>query len=149
MNELTRTQMTLDPSLLPEWSPPRQGARRMPSFLVDGLRRIRWASPPFARLVGMTEASLVGSTFGEAIGCINAIVERAPCGQTSRCGFCLLEQALDRGLGDRESIGPVHLVRTVTIRGAPVERSFEFVVRPVRAYGECMVYVELPTAGTS
>jgi PAS domain-containing protein len=119
---------------------------RTPAFVVDRLRRIRWANPPFARLMGMTEASLVGATFGEAIGCINAIVERAPCGQTTRCGYCLLEQALERGLVERESQGPVQMVRTVTIRGAPVERSFEFVLSPVLRDGEWMVHVSLPDA---
>ncbi|MHC5209403.1 MAG: hypothetical protein ACYTG2_01635 [Planctomycetota bacterium] len=100
-------------------------------------RRAGWLDPPVS--------------LGELLGCINIVVEKRPCGHTSRCHYCTLQHALSRAtawsetnigacLADGDEIieerprpETVVFERTCLVAGRPVTRRLHVSVRPTHA----------------
>lgn len=69
--------------------------------------------------------------FGNAAGCINAIQENKPCGETSVCQNCSLKKALLNTLKSQQASGKQFLERIFFVNGLPVKKFLEFSSRPI------------------
>jgi hypothetical protein len=77
------------------------------------------------------------------MGCINAVVEARPCGQTSRCRYCALQQVFGQACAAAvgHAVGtarprrpePVLMERTCRVAGRSVTRRWIVSARPMRA----------------
>ena len=73
----------------------------------------------FLNLFDHAANGISGKGFGEVTGCVNAVIENKPCGETSHCAHCLLRKSLVRTLVENAPIDRQHLERTFYLNGKP------------------------------
>jgi len=115
-------------------------------IVVDGHHRIRWHDEAFRRDFASLRPESphpAHDAFGNAIGCINAVVEERACGRTTRCPHCTLYQLVQRTIRDNVAVGPVSMERTVVDGGAMPELSLLMVSRPVIHQGERLAAIRI------
>ncbi|WP_300456728.1 SpoIIE family protein phosphatase [Desulfobacula sp.] len=110
-------------------------------FIADENLQIRQFNDSFMTLFNPTGSNLVDISFGSATGCINAVNENKPCGETSACKTCILKRSLLNTLIDQKMNEKKFLERIFYIKGLPVKKYFEFTSRPITFRDQKMILV--------
>nr|NJM03646.1 hypothetical protein [Desulfobacula sp.] len=110
-------------------------------FIADENLRIYQFNDSFLDLFKRSGETMAEMTFGAASGCINAVRENKPCGETSACGSCVLKQSLIASLSAREPHEKKFLERVFYIHGQPVKKYLEFTSRPIVFQDRRMILV--------
>jgi sigma-B regulation protein RsbU (phosphoserine phosphatase) len=110
-------------------------------LIADENLQIHRFNDSFLNLFDSATESILDTSFGEAVGCINAILENKTCGATSRCSQCVLRSSLIHNLIDRAPVDNQPLNRVFYIKGKPVEKHFRFSTRPITFRGRNMFLI--------
>ena len=70
-------------------------------------------------------------TFGEVSGCVNAVKENKPCGETSACATCVLRHSLIQTLIADAPVDRKPLNRIFFIKGQAVQKYLRFTTRRI------------------
>ena len=81
------------------------------------------------------------SGFGEATGCVNAVAENKPCGESSHCADCVLRQSLIHNLIENAPVNKQSMNRLFYVNGKPVSKHLQFSTRPLMFQGKKMYMV--------
>lgn len=87
--------------------------------------------PDTARQFSQNTQLMESMPFGNAAGCINAVKENKPCGETSVCQNCSLKKSLIQTLNSQKSSGKQFLERIFYVNGKPIKKFLEFSSRPI------------------
>ncbi len=82
-----------------------------------------------------------GGSFGRVAGCVNAVLEKKSCGETSQCANCVLKKTLIQTLMEAAPVDRRRLERVFYIDGRPVTKFLEFSARRIRFRGRRMTLV--------
>jgi sigma-B regulation protein RsbU (phosphoserine phosphatase) len=110
-------------------------------FIADENLKIYQFNDGFLHLFRRSDEIMAEMTFGAASGCINAVRENKPCGETSACQYCILKQSLIDSLSIREPHEKKSLERVFYIHGQPVKKYLEFTSRPIVFQNRRMILV--------
>jgi len=110
-------------------------------LIADENLRIHQFNKSFLDLFDKATESVLEATFGETVGCVNAIIENKACGATSQCSQCILRSSLVHNLIDRAPVNNQPLNRLFYINGEPVEKYFQFSTRPITFQGSKMFLI--------
>jgi sigma-B regulation protein RsbU (phosphoserine phosphatase) len=110
-------------------------------LIADENLRIHQFNDSFLNLFDKATESVLEATFGETVGCVNAIIENKACGATSQCSQCILRSSLIHNLIDRAPVNNQSLNRVFYIKGEPVEKHFQFSTRPITFQGRKMFLI--------
>jgi len=110
-------------------------------FIADENFKIHQFNDSFLTLFNRSDSNLVDLTFGPASGCINAIRENKPCGETSACKNCIINQTLHNTVLTMEPNEKKYLERIFYIKGKPVKKYLEFTSRPIIFHDQTMILV--------
>lgn len=81
------------------------------------------------------------SGFGEATGCVNAVMENKPCGESSHCADCILRRSMIDNLIENAPVNKQSLNRLFYVNGKPVSKHLQFSTRPLMFQGQKMYLV--------
>jgi sigma-B regulation protein RsbU (phosphoserine phosphatase) len=110
-------------------------------LIADENLQIHRFNDSFLNLFDSATESILETSFGEAVGCVNAILENKACGATSQCSQCILRSSLIHNLIDRAPVNNQPLNRVFYIKGKPVEKHFQFSTRPITFQGRKMFLI--------
>ena len=110
-------------------------------LIADENLQIHHFNNSFINLFDHAADSFFAKSFGEATGCVNAVTENKPCGETSHCAHCLLKKSLIQTLIENAPIDKQHLERTFYLNGEPVQKHLEFSTRRISFHGRDMFLV--------
>ncbi len=110
-------------------------------FIVDGQFKIHQFNNSFINLFSSSKTDLLDTTFGPASGCVNAVNEGRPCGETSACKECVLKRSLIKTLTKTPPKNKEYLERIFYINGVPQKKYFEFTSRPITYQNKKMILV--------
>ncbi len=110
-------------------------------LIADENLRIHQFNNSFLDLFDKATESALDESFGETVGCVNAIIENKSCGATSQCANCILRKSLIHNLIDRAPVDKQPLNRIFYINGKPVEKHFQFSTRPITFQGRKMFLI--------
>lgn len=110
-------------------------------LIADENLQIHHFNDSFLNLFDKAADSLIARGFGEAVGCVNAVVENKPCGKTSHCAHCLLRKSLIQTLVEDVPVDRQHLERTFYLNGKPVQKHLEFSTRRISFQGRKMFLI--------
>jgi sigma-B regulation protein RsbU (phosphoserine phosphatase) len=110
-------------------------------LIADENLQIHHFNNSFLNLFDHAADSFFGKGFGEATGCVNAVIENKPCGETSRCAHCLLRKSLIQTLVENAPVDRRHLERTFYLDGKPVQKHLEFSTRRIGFQGRDMFLI--------
>ena len=95
----------------------------------------------FLELFDSATESVVDKKFGAVSGCVHAIKENLPCGETSACKLCILRQSVMQTLLEKIPADRVWLNRVFFINNQPVEKYMQFSTRFIKFNGKKMILV--------
>ncbi|MCF6249275.1 MAG: SpoIIE family protein phosphatase [Desulfobacula sp.] len=98
-------------------------------FIADKNLKIYQFNDSFLTLFNPVNSDVSNITFGSASGCINAVKENKPCGETSVCNNCILGQSLKKCFFSKTPIEKKSLERIFYIKGKPEKKYLEFTAR--------------------
>ncbi|MEE4600678.1 MAG: PP2C family protein-serine/threonine phosphatase [Desulfobacteraceae bacterium] len=110
-------------------------------LIADENLKIHQFNDSFLDLFDKATESVLEASFGETVGCVNAIIENKSCGETSHCSQCILRSSLIHNLIDRAPVDNQPLNRIFYINGQPVEKHFQFSTRPINFQGRKMFLI--------
>ena len=110
-------------------------------LIADENLRIHQFNNSFLDLFDKATESVIDESFGETVGCVNAIIENKSCGATSQCSNCILRKSLIHNLIDHAPVENQPLNRIFYINGQPVEKHFQFSTRPITFQGRKMFLI--------
>ena len=110
-------------------------------LIADENLRIHQFNNSFLNLFDSATESVLEATFGETVGCVNAIIENKACGESSQCSQCILRSSLIHNLIDRAPVNNQPLNRVFYINGEPIEKHFQFSTRPITFQGRKMFLI--------
>ena len=110
-------------------------------LIADENLKIHQFNDSFLDLFDKATESALEASFGETVGCVNAIIENKSCGETSHCSQCILRSSLIHNLIDRAPVDNQPLNRIFYINGQPVEKHFQFSTRPINFQGRKMFLI--------
>ncbi len=110
-------------------------------LIADENLQVHQFNNSFLNLFDSAAEAIAETSFGEAIGCVNAIIENKTCGATSQCSHCILRSSLIYNLIDRAPVDNQPLNRVFYIKGNPVEKHFQFSTRPITFQGRKMFLI--------
>ena len=110
-------------------------------LIADENLQIHRFNDSFLNLFDSATESILETSFGEAVGCVNAIVENKTCGATSQCSQCILRSSLIHNLIDRAPVNNQPVNRVFYIKGKPVEKHFQISTRPITFQGRKMFLI--------
>ena len=110
-------------------------------LIADENLRIHQFNKSFLDLFDRATETVLEASFGETVGCVNAILENKACGATSQCSQCVLRSSLIHNLIDRAPVDNQPLNRVFYIKGEPVEKHFQFSTRPITFQGRNMFLI--------
>jgi sigma-B regulation protein RsbU (phosphoserine phosphatase) len=110
-------------------------------LIADENFQIQEVNRSFTQLFDRAFDGEISGRFGEATGCVQAVMENKPCGETSHCQECVLRKSLISTMTAKVPVDKASLRRVFFIGGAPVEKVLEFSTRPVTFHGRQMVLV--------
>jgi phosphoserine phosphatase RsbU/P len=100
-------------------------------LIVDENLKIHQFNEFFVELFDSSLDIYVEKSFGQATGCINAVMEDKPCGKTSHCHSCILRQTLIQRMIEKVPADKLTLERVFYINGEAKPKHLEFSTRPV------------------
>ena len=100
-------------------------------LIVDENLQIHQFNEFFVELFDSSLDSYVEKSFGQATGCINAVMENKPCGKTSHCHSCILRRSLIESMVEKVPGDKLTLERIFYINGEAKHKHLEFSTRPV------------------
>jgi sigma-B regulation protein RsbU (phosphoserine phosphatase) len=112
-------------------------------LIADEALQIHQFNRSFLNLFDSAADSPGLRTFGEVSGCVNAVVERKPCGKTSACGACVLRRSLLRTLVADVPVDRKPLNRVFYTRGQAVQKHLHVTTRRIVYQGRTMILVIL------
>ncbi len=95
----------------------------------------------FLELFDSATESVVEKRFGAVSGCVHAVKENLPCGETSACKNCVLRQSVMQTLLEKVPADRVALNRVFYIHNKPVEKYMQFSTRFIMFHGRKMILV--------
>lgn len=110
-------------------------------LIADENLRIHQFNNSFLNLFDKAYESLTENFFGPATGCVNAVKEKKPCGETSQCKHCVLRQSLPEMLLEEVPVNRKRLERIFYIDGVPTQKYLEFSARSIDFQGQKMILV--------
>jgi len=110
-------------------------------LIADENLQIHHFNNSFLNLFDHTADGFIAKGFGEATGCINAVIENKACGETSSCAHCLLRKSLIQTLVEDVPVDRQHLERTFYLDRKPVQKHLEFSTRRIRFQGRDMFLI--------
>lgn len=105
-------------------------------MIVDNDFRIRQFNDALTRIFGKEGREYTGEACGDALGCIFAAKEKAPCGKTSQCHKCQLRKNLAKTFSQRSSCRRKMLARSFYLNEVPVQKFIEFSTRYISFNGQ-------------
>jgi sigma-B regulation protein RsbU (phosphoserine phosphatase) len=110
-------------------------------LIADEKLQIHHFNKSFLNLFDTAADSSMPKGFGEFTGCINAVIENKPCGETSHCAHCLLRKSLIQTMVEDVPVDRQHLGRFFFIDGKPVQKHLEFSTRRINFQGKKMFLI--------
>ena len=110
-------------------------------LIADDKLQIHHFNNSFLNLFDNAAEGFTKRGFGEAAGCVHAVVENKPCGETSHCAHCLLRKSLIQTLVEDAPVDRQHLERTFFFSGKPVQKHLEFSTRRISFRGRNMFLI--------
>jgi sigma-B regulation protein RsbU (phosphoserine phosphatase) len=110
-------------------------------LIADENFRIHQFNDSFLNLFDSAAAIPTIKTFGEVSGCVNAVTENKPCGETSACAACVLRHSLIQTLIADVPVERKPLDRIFYIRGRAVQKYLRFTTRRIVYKGRTMILV--------
>jgi len=100
-------------------------------LVVDKRFHIYQFNDFFIHLFDSALDTFVEKSFGQITGCVNAVVENKPCGETSQCKDCIFRRSLLQTLVEKIPAEKVPLKRIFYIKGEAKQKHLEFTTRPI------------------
>ena len=100
-------------------------------LIVDENMQIHQFNDFFVELFDKSLDTFVEKSFGPATGCVNAIMENLPCGETSHCKSCVLRHSFIKTMVEKIPVDKKTLERIFYVDGEAKEKHLEFSTRPV------------------
>jgi sigma-B regulation protein RsbU (phosphoserine phosphatase) len=110
-------------------------------LIADENLQIHQFNNSFLNLFDTAVESALESGFGETTGCVNAVLENKPCGETSQCADCILRRSLVHNLIDNAPVQKQSLNRVFYINGEPLTKHLQFSSRSIMFQGQKMFLV--------
>jgi sigma-B regulation protein RsbU (phosphoserine phosphatase) len=110
-------------------------------LIADENFRIHQFNDSFLNLFDSAAAVQTIKTFGEVSGCVNAVTENKPCGETSACAACVLRHSLIQTLIANAPVDRIPLNRVFYIKGRAVQKYLRFTTRRIAYQGRTMILV--------
>jgi len=110
-------------------------------LVVDENLQIHQFNDFFVELFDSSLDTFVEKSFGQVTGCVNAIVEKKPCGQTSQCKNCILRRSLIQTMLEKVPADKTTLDRIFYINGEAKQKHLEFSTRPINYQGQELILV--------
>jgi sigma-B regulation protein RsbU (phosphoserine phosphatase) len=110
-------------------------------LIADENLQIHHFNNSFLDLFDKAADAFISKGFGEATGCVNAVVENKSCGATSACAHCLLRKSLIQTMVQKAPVDRQHLDRTFYHNGKPVRKNLEFSTRRIGFHGRDMFLI--------
>jgi sigma-B regulation protein RsbU (phosphoserine phosphatase) len=110
-------------------------------LIADENFRIHQFNDSFLNLFDSAAELPAIRTFGEVSGCVNAVRENKPCGETSACAACVLRHSLIQTLIADAPVDRKPLNRIFYIKGQAVQKYLRFTTRRIVYQGRTMILV--------
>jgi sigma-B regulation protein RsbU (phosphoserine phosphatase) len=110
-------------------------------LIADENFQIHQFNDSFLNLFDSASAMPAIKTFGEVSGCVNAVTENKPCGETSACAACVLRHSLIQTLIADAPVDRKPLNRIFYIQGRAVQKYLRFTTRRIVYQGRTMILV--------
>ncbi len=110
-------------------------------LILDEDLKIHQFNRSFLDLFDRAADKFIQASFGQISGCVNSVRENLPCGSTSKCQFCLLNDSLIETLTSRAPVKRQRMDRTFYIDGRAVQKNLEFTARPIQFSERHMILV--------
>jgi sigma-B regulation protein RsbU (phosphoserine phosphatase) len=110
-------------------------------LIADENLQIHQFNDSFLNLFDTAAGAPVNRTFGEVSGCVNAVQENKPCGETSACAACVLRHSLIQTLIADAPVDRKPLNRIFFIKGRAVQKYLRFTTRRIVYRGRKMILV--------
>lgn len=110
-------------------------------LIADENLQIHQFNNSFLSLFDTAAECAMETGFGEASGCVQAVLENKACGETSRCADCVLRRSLIHNLIDNAPVHKQSLKRVFYINGEPVTKHLQFSTRSINFQGQKMFMV--------
>jgi sigma-B regulation protein RsbU (phosphoserine phosphatase) len=110
-------------------------------LIADENFQIHQFNDSFLNLFDSAGAMPAIKTFGEVSGCVNAVTENKPCGETSACAACVLRHSLIQTLIADAPVDRKPLNRIFYIQGRAVQKYLRFTTRRIVYKGRTMILV--------
>jgi sigma-B regulation protein RsbU (phosphoserine phosphatase) len=110
-------------------------------LIADENLQVHQFNDSFLNLFDTAAECTLESGFGEASGCVQAILENKPCGETSQCADCILRHSLVHNLIENSPVNKQSLDRVFYINGEPVTKHLQFSTRSIMFQGQKMFLV--------
>ncbi|MFC1885722.1 SpoIIE family protein phosphatase [Thermodesulfobacteriota bacterium] len=110
-------------------------------LIVDEHLQIHQFNDFFISLFDRALDVFVEKSFGKVTGCVNAITENKPCGETSQCKACILRRSLVQTLVEKVPADKITLDRIFYIDGEARQKHLEFSTRPIYYKGQKLILV--------
>lgn len=110
-------------------------------LVVDENLQIHQFNDFFVELFDSSLDRFVEKSFGQVTGCVNAVVENKPCGQTSHCEACILRRSLIQTFTEKVPADKTTLERVFYVNGEAKQKYLEFTSRPIQYQGQKLVLV--------
>jgi phosphoserine phosphatase RsbU/P len=110
-------------------------------LIADESLQIHQFNNSFLSLFDSAAESALEKSFGETVGCVNAVLENKSCGTTSQCAKCILRQSLIHNLIAGAPVDNQPLNRVFYLNGKPVQKHLRFSTRQISFRGRKMFLV--------
>ena len=110
-------------------------------LIADKNLQIHQFNNSFLNLFDNAAQGTLAQAFGEATGCVNAVLENKSCGETSHCADCVLRRSLIQSLVDSEPVDRQPLNRIFYVNGKPTPKHLQFSTRRIAFQGKEMFLV--------
>jgi sigma-B regulation protein RsbU (phosphoserine phosphatase) len=110
-------------------------------LIADENLQIHQFNNSFLNLFDTAAECALETGFGEASGCVQAVLENKPCGETSHCADCILRRSLVHNLIENAPVHKQSLKRVFYINGEPLTKHLQFSTRSIMFQGKKMFLV--------
>ncbi len=110
-------------------------------LILDEDLKIHQFNRSFLDLFDRAADQFMQASFGQISGCVNSVRENKPCGSTSKCQHCLLNNSLIETMTSRAPVKHQRMDRTFYIDGRAVHKNLEFTAQPIQFSGRRMILV--------